>query len=246
MVRPPKREVPKTEAERWKLKEADEWGRGFVIASHRIQTLGLPPVQMELDDLGIPQAVGEGPDIPMCAVFQDIAPHCERYAGASTLYPGTGPCLSHGGASVRQRVGGAFVTAHAISMTLDVDPWEAMEVVLRRAYTWSAWYNAKLATVTDDNDLKRGGAAWDWVQGAERTADMVAKFAKQCHDMGIAERRMRQVEIQGEMIARILSSTLHELGMSEADEDRAREIMDTQLRLMAAEDTVIIQGELAS
>jgi len=239
-------ERDRRKAERRKLRDADEWGRGFVLASHRIQTLGIPVIRMELDDLGMPCAVQEGPDVALCSIFQDYDPTCERYAGARTYHPGTGPCLFHGGEDLRERVGGAFVTAHAIAMTLDVDPWEAMEVVLRRAYTWSAWYNAKLATVTNDEDLKRGGAAWDWVQGAERTAEMVARYAKMCHDMGIAERRMRQVEIQGQMIAQILSATLHELGMSEADEDRARGIMDTQLRLLAAEDSVIIQGELAS
>lgn len=229
------------------LKDADAWGRGFVDASHRLQIRGMPPVLVSLDDLGMPVIAEEGPEVPFCLVFQDRAPECERYAGAGTLHPGTGPCSSHGGNTLKERVGGAFVTAHAISRTLDVDPWEAMEVVLRRAYTWSAWYNAKLATVVDDDDLKRGGAAWDWVQGAERTADMVAKYAKICHDMGIAERRMRQVEIQGQMIAQLLSTTLHELGMSEADEDRAREIMDTQLRLLAQQPNAqVIMGELAS
>lgn len=234
------------EAEQRKWSDADAWGRGYVIASYRIQTSGIPRLQVELDKYGLPHVVEEGPNVALCAIFNEHPLPCNRTAGAGTLHPGTGPCSYHGGNTTKELVGGAFVTAHAIAMTLDVDPWEAMEVVLRRAYTWSAWYNAKLATVENDDDLKRGGAAWDWVQGAERTAEMVAKYAKICHDMGIAERRMRQVEIQGQMIAQILSATLHELGMSEADEDRARSIMDTQLRQLASGDNVIIQGELAS
>lgn len=228
------------------LVQAQKWGEGFVLASHRLQMTSLPPIHMVIDEFGIPQAVEEGPNVGMCVLYQDDEPNCLRYAGEGTLHPGTGTCSSHGGNSPTESVGGAFVTAHAIARTLDVDPWEAMEVILRRAYTWSAWYNAKLGTVTNDEDLKRGGAAWDWVQGAERTAEMVAKYAKICHDMGIAERRMRQVEIQGQMIAQLLSTTLHELGMSQADEDRARDILDTQLRVMAQAESVVIKGELAS
>lgn len=241
-----KRSREEMKERRRQLRDAEAWGRGFAIASYRLQTPGIPSLEIELDEYGLPQVVEEGPNVALCEMFNARSHPCTRIAGAGTLHPGTGPCSYHGGNSAKEMVGGVFVTAHAIAMTLDVDPWEAMEAVLRRAYTWSAWYNAKLATVTNDDDLRRGGAAWDWVQGAERTAEMVAKYAKMCHDMGIAERRMRQVEIHGQMIAQILSSTLHELGMSEADEDRAREIMDTQLRMLASGDNVIIQGELAS
>jgi hypothetical protein len=241
-----KRKKEAQAARRVELAKANAWGEGFVLASQRLQTAGLPGVQMEVDELGIPHAVEEGPSVGLCILFQDVNPDCKNYAGAKTLHPGTGPCASHGGNTLVESVGGAFMTAHAIAQTLDVDPWEAMEVILRRAYTWSAWYNAKLATVTDDEDLKRGGAAWDWVQGAERTAELVAKYAKICHDMGIAERRMRQVEVQGKTIAELLSTTLHELGMSSAEEDRARGILDNLLRSMAQRSDVVIQGELAS
>jgi hypothetical protein len=138
------------------------------------------------------------------------------------------------------------VTSHAIAAILDVDPWEAIEVALRRAYAWSAWYNAKLATVTDDDDLRRGGAAWEWVQGAERTTESVVKYAKIAHDMGLAERRMRAIELEGAMIAQLLATTLHELGLDHEMEDRARAIMDVQLRMLADQGQAVIRGELAS
>ena len=138
------------------------------------------------------------------------------------------------------------MTSHAIAAILDVTHWEGIEVAMRRAYAWSSFYNAKLATVTDDDDLRRGGAAWDWVQAAERTTDALVKYAKIAHDMGLGERRMQMIELEGRMIANILATTLHELGLDAATEDRARAIMDVQLRRLADQGDAVIKGELAS
>jgi hypothetical protein len=227
------------------LRDAKAWGEGFVLASRRLQNPYPMPV-VELDNRGLPILVEDGPDVAACTLYQERNPQCPHPAGKNTSHPGTGTCATHGGNSQKERVGGAFVMAHAFAEIMDVDPWEAVEVVLRRAYAWSSWYQAKLATVTDDDDLRPGGAAWDWVKGARDTADMVARFAKLCHDMGIAERRMQQIESQGQMIAQVLATTLHEMGLSEADEDRARMIMDTQLRALSQQaDALIVRGELA-
>lgn len=227
------------------LYEAKQWGEGLVLASRRLQN-PLPPPVVELDRHGLPVPVEDGPEVAACTLYQEKDPDCPHSAGKYTLHPGTGPCSLHGGNSIKERVGGAFIMAHAFADILDVDPWEAMETVLRRAFTWSSWYQAKLATVEDDDDLRPGGAAWDWVKGARDSAEMVARFAKLCHDMGIAERRMQQIEIQGQAIAQVLASTLHEMGFSEADEDRARAIMDIQLRALSQQSgATVIPGELA-
>lgn len=238
--------TPEAQARKVRLQRAREWGEGFALAGERMQSRWHPKLQVDLDQDGIPLLRQKGPEITFCVLFQDRRPFCTRYAGEGTEHPGTGPCRFHGGNRYKERVGGAFMTSHAIAAILDVDPWEAVEVALRRAYAWSAWYNAKLAMVRDDEDLRKGGAAWEWVQGAERTTEYVVRYAKIAHDMGLAERRMRAIELEGQMIAQLLATTLHELGLDAATEDRARGIMDVQLRRLADQGQAVIKGELAS
>lgn len=225
--------------------KTEKWWEGIDGARERMFG-GYPPVLVYLDEDGLPRVRGKGPDVPHCALFQanDEVDFCWRSAGQGTPHPGTGLCYEHGGNRYARRVEGAFVTAHAIAMALDVDPWEAIEVALRRAYAWSAFYHAKLAEVTDDDDLRPGGAAHDWVKGAERTTELVAKYAKMCHDMNIAEHKLRVIELQGQMIAQVLASTLHELGLSSHQEDRARVIMESMLKNLAAQQQITIAGEL--
>jgi hypothetical protein len=208
---------------------------------------GLPPLDVTVDEHGVPEVVGRGPNVARCVLFQSAWPWCERYAGSGTLHPGTGPCHLHGGGTRAERRRGAVVTAHAIARVLDVDPWEALTVAMRRAYAWSAWYQAKLATVQDDDDIRPGGAAYDWVRGAERTTELAAKYAKMALDAGVAERAVQQVELQGQLIAQVLSATLHELGLDDVTEVRAREIMEIQLRALdEAGRATIIPGEVVA
>jgi hypothetical protein len=137
------------------------------------------------------------------------------------------------------------MTAHAIARVLDVDPWEAIEVAMRRAFAWSAWYQAKLATVVDDDALRPGGEAYDWVRGSERTTEAAARYAKMALDAGVAERQVQAVELQGALIAQVLSTTLHELGLDDATEVRARGIMEVALRQLAERGQVsLIAGEV--
>lgn len=207
---------------------------------------GLPPLEVSLDEHDVPVVTASGPHVAYCAIFQTRWPWCERHAGSGTIHPGTGPCHLHGGNARDERRRGAVVTAHAIARVLDVDPWEALTVAMRRAYAWSAWYQAKLATVTDDDDIRPGGSAYDWVRGAERTTELAAKYAKMALDAGVAERAVQQVELQGQLIAQVLSTTLHEIGLDEATEARAREVMESTLRALDESGrAVVVQGELA-
>jgi len=207
---------------------------------------GLPPLDVALDEHGIPEVVGRGPNVAHCVLFQSRWPWCERHAGSGTIHPGTGPCRIHGGNAPSERRRGAVVTAHAIARTINVDPWEALIVVMNRAYAWGAFYQAMLATVTDDDDLRPGGAAWDWVKGAERCTDLTARYAKMALDAGVAERAVQQVELQGQLIAQVLGATIHELALDDATEVRARAIMETQLRALAEAGRItLIEGELA-
>jgi hypothetical protein len=138
------------------------------------------------------------------------------------------------------------MVAHAIAGVFDVSPWEALEIAMRRAYAWSSYYQAKLAQVENDDDLLPDGAAYPLVRAAERTTDLLAKYSKMCLDAGVAERHIRAVELQGELISRVLLETLHELNLDESTEDRARELMETRLHALSEQGRAkVITGTLA-
>ena len=222
------------------------WDRGHRLANARLESEDIPPVPIRFDEHDLPYVDPYGDDTPICGIFQTRQSACDKPAGWGTGHIGTGPCYAHGGNSPKEKVGGALMTAHAIATIMDVDPWEAIEIALRRAAAWSAWYQAKLAEVTDDDALRPGGDAWDWVMGAREMTESMAKYAKMAHDMGVAERKLQVVELQGQMIAKVLMTTLHELGLSQDMEDRARAVMDTQLRMLATRGQAdVIPGELS-
>lgn len=221
------------------------WNQANRLAGERLASDDIPDVPIQFDKHDLPYVDSYGDNVPRCVVFQTKNPHCKNPAGLRTDHPGTGPCSTHGGNTIRERVGGALMTAHAIASFMDVDPWEAIEIALRRAAAWSAWYQAKLAEVTDDDDLRPGGASWDWVVGARKMTEAMAKYAKMAHDMGVAERKLQVIELQGQTIARVLTTTLHELGLSQDMEDRARVLMETQLRLLSSQGKAdVIAGEI--
>jgi hypothetical protein len=137
------------------------------------------------------------------------------------------------------------MTAHASARVLDVDPWEVLEVAMRRAYGWAAWYQGMIATAESDDDLRPGGSHYDWVKAAERTTEQAIRYAKMALDAGVAERQVQQVELQGQLIAQVLSATLHELGMDDATEIQARVIMEKTLRQLSESGRAdVIAGEL--
>lgn len=238
--------MPKvTRRRRRELREAAEWGEAFADVTRRFKASWHPDLIVSLDEHGLPVVAGSGPDVTSCALFQERWPSCTMPAGCGTLHPGTGPCRRHGGNSRRERTTGALMTAHAIARVLDVDPWEVLEVAMRRAYGWSAWYQGKIATAESDEDILPGGRLYDCVKAAERTTEQAIRYAKMALDAGVAERQVQQVELQGQLIAQVLNATLHELGMSDADEIKARGIMEKALRQLSESGRAdVIAGEL--
>jgi hypothetical protein len=234
-----------TRRRRRELREAADGGESLAEVTRRFRSSWHPDLIVTLDEHGLPVVAGKGPDVTSCALFQDKWPSCTLPAGCGTLHPGTGPCRRHGGNSRRERTTGALMTAHAIARVLDVDPWEVLEVAMRRAYGWAAWYQGMIATAESDDDLRPGGSHYDWVKAAERTTEQAIRYAKMALDAGVAERQVQQVELQGQLIAQVLSATLHELGMDDATEIQARVIMEKTLRQLSESGRAdVIAGEL--
>lgn len=103
--------------------------------------------------------------------------------------------------------------AHEIARELDITPWEALLLCVRRAAGWSAFYTSKLAAVTDDEELKPGGEAWAWVQGSREATAALSRFSKLAVDAGVAAMLVRQAQDQGTAIASVFNSALEAVDM---------------------------------
>lgn len=194
---------------------------GHALAGRRLDmpSHGWPEVEVD-PVLGIPEPVARGPSVQRCLGGPDWSP-CTRWAGEGTVHPGVGKCRSHEG--VKERAAGAWMMAHVIAKALDISPWEALLLAVKRAAAWSAFYEMKLSQVEagDDDALRPGGAAYDWVLAAERVTDKMARYAKMAVDAGVAAAMVAQARNEGETIARVLNSAL---GAAELDAEQETKI----------------------
>ncbi len=125
--------------------------------------------------------------------------------------------------------------AHVIARTLDISPWDALLLAVKRAATWAAFYDMKLSQVDDDDALRPGGAAYDWVQAAERVNDKMARYAKMAVDAGVAAMVVQQMQNEGAAIARVLNAALGEVELTSDQESAIRVALRKALLALEAE-----------
>jgi hypothetical protein len=135
--------------------------------------------------------------------------------------------------------------AHAIARPLDISPWEALLLAVRRAAAWGAFYESKLAEVTNDDDLRPGGSAHDWVKAAERVNDKLARYSKMAVDAGVAAMLVTQARVEGEQVARALNRALAETNLDAETEARIRAALRRALVELESDSAVVsVTGSL--
>lgn len=115
--------------------------------------------------------------------------------------------------------------AHIIAKQLDVSPWEALLLAVRRAATWAAYYELKMGEAPEDDEgtaLRSGGSHYEWVMAAERVNMQMARYAKMAIDAGVATMLVTQAKTEGATIAKIVNQALGIAGLDEEDERRVR------------------------
>ena len=182
--------------------------------------------------------------------------HCKRKAGNGTDHEGFGECVAHGGARGVGRLKGYGIMAHAFAEELDISPWEALLYVIRITAGRVAYCQRVLSGATSDLALEgrvrddpdaaplgmtedgeavmERNLAW-WVDTSERERTLLAKVSKAAIDAGVAAMMVNNAVTEGEKIAAIMMTTLDELeeaGLSDDMLDKARQIMERQLRVM--------------
>ena len=186
----------------------------------------------------------EGPDVPWCGepIQRRGGPerggwveYCERPAGYGTDHAGIGACARH-----ERRLGqgtGAWIVAHAFARALETTPWEGLLWAVRVAAGKLAFCEAKLGTADDDADLEPTGRLYHWVKQSELWHEKLARVSKLAIDAGVAERFVRQVELEAQLMLRATTLTMDELGLPEDQRELALGIMSRNLLALEAEQT---------
>lgn len=126
--------------------------------------------------------------------------------------------------------------AHLIARQLDVSPWEALLLTVKRAAAWSQFYESKLAECVDDDELRPGGTHHDWVVAYERVTDKLARYSKMAVDAGVAAMLVARARTEGETIARVLNQAIGAAGLNEEQEQALRTALRTALLEVETED----------
>lgn len=143
--------------------------------------------------------------------------------------------------------------AHAFARQLDVTPWEGLLTAVRIAAGRVAFIEHKLSTCEVDRQLEppnneslsEAGRDQDhegtnlnyWVKQSEVWHDKLARISKLAIDAGVAERLVRQLELEAQLMLRATSLTLDELGLDPDTRQRALGIMSRNLLALEAEES---------
>lgn len=164
---------------------------------------------------------------------------CRREAGVGTGHAGFGPCKRHG--TTRQHR--AWEVAVRLSGELDVGPWEALNLAVRLAAHRVQWTEIQAQHAADASDGDQANAVvMRWLAESRRERALLVKTAKSAIDAGVAERLVRQVELEGRLVADAVGRALDALGLS--DDQRSLAFSTAhQALLEAPEHPAVVPGE---
>lgn len=147
-------------------------------------------------------------------------------AGEGTRHAGFGPCAAHGSSSQHR----AWELALDVARELDVSPWDALLLSTRRAAGRVAWVDQQLdeATRANDGDVDTP-AVRRWLKESRLERALLARTAKAAVDAGVAERLVRQVELEGRIVAEALGRALDALELTAEQRQAAYAVAHREL-----------------
>lgn len=102
-----------------------------------------------------------------------------------------------------------------VARELQVSPWDALLLSTRLAAGRVAWVDMQLTEATRENDGDMSaGPVLRWLKESRLERTLLARTAKAAVDAGVAERLVRQVELEGRLVAEVLGRTLDRLELS--------------------------------
>ena len=119
-----------------------------------------------------------------------------------------------------------------------ISPWDALLRATRLAANRVSWVDQQLAQAIAANDgdeavpVVRG-----WLKESRNERNLLARTAKAAIDAGVAERLVRQVELEGKLVAEVLGRTLDALELSAEQRQQAFSVAHRELLQLESSDT---------
>lgn len=139
-----------------------------------------------------------------------------------------------------------------VAAELDVTPWEALLKSVRLAAGRSAWVDEQLRiavkeSTTGPNDGEE--PAVDprirfWLPESRKERTLLARFAKAAIDAGVAERQIRNAELEGQIIAQVIGRVIDRLELDAEKRVHAFDIAHHELAALESpdQDTTTVEG----
>lgn len=164
---------------------------------------------------------------------------CGAPPGAGTSHVGYGPCKSHADQDVHE----GWVAALDVARELDINPWEALLKNVRLAAGRVAWVDDQLSEAVrrNDGDMQKPEIA-RWLKESRLERTLMAKMAKAAIDGGVAERMVRQVELEGQLVAAAVLAALDKLELTTDQRTLALEAAHQQLLSADQDQTTTVMG----
>lgn len=105
-------------------------------------------------------------------------------------------------------------TAMTVARQYDISPWEALLLSVKLAAGRVAWVDQQLKelVLAHDGDMD-APAVRHWLKESRNERRLLAQTAKGAIDAGVQERLVRQVELEGQLMADVLVAVLDDLGL---------------------------------
>lgn len=102
-----------------------------------------------------------------------------------------------------------------VARELNVSPWDALLLAVRKSAGRVAWVDQQLseATRAADGDMNDRSVI-RWLDESRRERSLMARTAKAAVDAGVAERYVRHVELEGRLVAEVLGRVIDRLELS--------------------------------
>lgn len=148
---------------------------------------------------------------------------CGFEPGARTgLLEGYGHCYLHRSKEEKE----AWAMAADVLAELDVSPWEALLIAVRRSAGRVYWIDEQLAQAIEDEDEE---ATWRWLRESRAERAEMARVAKGAIDAGVAERMVHQVEESGKLAAKAVTAALDVLQLTPKQRMKAFKAIDMEI-----------------
>lgn len=122
-----------------------------------------------------------------------------------------------------------------VARELAVSPWDALLLATRLAAGRVAWVDQQLTEATRAADgAADGPAVRRWLDESRRERNLLARTAKAAVDAGVAERLVRQVELEGRIVAEALGRALDALELTAEQRQVAYAVAHRELLVLEA------------